>query len=83
MTLGWPWPILRQGQHRSPVHLNGESCQNVIWGEKLAGNGQMDRHYENSSEFSQAVKIEKKKKISRKLLIFFLILLKPYIVDTR
>ena len=20
------WPILRQGQHRSPMHLNGENC---------------------------------------------------------
>ena len=42
MALGWPWPILWQGQHRAPMHLNGENCQNVIWREKLYGNGQMD-----------------------------------------
>ena len=23
MTLWWPWPILRQGQQLSPMHLNG------------------------------------------------------------
>ena len=26
MTLGWPWPILRQGQIWSPMGLNGKSC---------------------------------------------------------
>ena len=33
---------LRQGQHRSPRHLNRKNCQNVIWKAKLKENGQMD-----------------------------------------
>ena len=34
--LGWPSPILRQGQMGSPIYLNGENCYIAIkWG-KLA-----------------------------------------------
>ena len=32
--------FLRQGQHKSPMHLNGENFKNVILGESLTGNGQ-------------------------------------------
>ena len=38
MTLTFLW----QGQHRSPMHLNGENFQNVFDGEKLYGNRQVD-----------------------------------------
>ena len=30
MTLGWPWPILRQSQIWSPMLLYGEKC-NFVW----------------------------------------------------
>ena len=32
MILGWPWPILRQGQIWSPIHLNGEVLQSHLMG---------------------------------------------------
>ena len=35
MTLGWPWPILRQGQIWSPVRLNWKNCYKAIRLEKL------------------------------------------------
>ena len=40
---GMTLTFLRQGQHRSLMHLNGEKWKNVIFLHKLAGNEQMGR----------------------------------------
>ena len=35
MTLGWPWPILRQGQIGSPMHLYGKKVNQWIFSETI------------------------------------------------